>query len=276
MKFVTTLLLCLVLCNLQAQPQHPPVYEGITTDTTVLVLNDLSINLVKYSYGTPDLNFIAIHDNEDTGVKAAFEYMKYAGGSIIDCQYNGKRNFTFNHEEEEFQIDPNGIYSANGISKGLEKYGRSVPDVLKMLKKSAKTILNLYSAEKPSYIFALHNNANGGFGISSYLKGYELEQFADSLHINFQMDPDDLILVTDTALFNGLKKANVNVVLQSKNAPDDGSLSSYAMKHKIPYINVEVQHGHFEENLRLIKIAAQVLKDVQGSAGLPANQGSDR
>ncbi len=263
MKSIITVMLTFLFYNMQAQPQHPPVYEGITTDTTVLLMNDLSVNLVKYSYGEPTINFIAIHDNEDTGVKAAFEFIRLSGGSIIDCQYGGLRNFIINHQEEEFQIDPNGIYSTTGITKGLEKYGRAEPAVVKMLQKSAKTILNLYSDKKPDYIFALHNNGDGGFGITSYLKGYELAQFADSLHINFQMDPDDLILVTEKALFNGLKKENVNVVLQAKNAPDDGSLSAYAMKKKIPYLNVEVQHGHLEEHLRLIKIAAQVLKNVQ-------------
>jgi hypothetical protein len=259
------IILSIITFNLQAQPKHPPVYEGMTSDTTVLLMNDLSVNLVKYTYGEPNINFIAIHDNEDTGVKAAFEYIRLYGGTIIDSQYGGLRNFKLVHNEEEFQIDPNGIYTTTGITKGLEKYNRAEPAVVKMMGESANTILKLYSSEKPSYIFALHNNGDGGYGIPSYLKGYELAQFADSLHINFQMDPDDLILVTDTALFNGLKKENVNVVLQSKNAPDDGSLSFYAMQQDIPYINVEVQHGHLEEHYRLIEVAIKVLKQVQAA-----------
>ena len=76
------------------------------------------------------------------------------------------------------------------------------------------------------------------------------------------MDQDDLIFTTELAIFNKLKLANVNVALQSKSAPDDGSLSIYAMHKKIPYINVEVQHGHVEENLRLIEIAVKALHEV--------------
>ena len=76
------------------------------------------------------------------------------------------------------------------------------------------------------------------------------------------MDNDDLILVTDLKLFNRLKQEKVNVILQSPDAPDDGSLSVYAMGKNIPYINVEVQHGHQYENLRLIEIAVKALYDT--------------
>jgi len=34
------------------------------------------------------------------------------------------------------------------------------------------------------------------------------------------------------------------------------------MHKKIPYMNVEVQHGHVEENLRLIEIAVKALHEV--------------
>lgn len=256
------MLLFLFSLSLMVKAQPRPVIEAMTIDTTSLFINDMPLNLVKYSLGTDKINFLAIHDNEDTGVKAAFEYMKYSGGSIIDCQYGNARNFKFIYNDEEFQTDPNGIYTTAGIKKGLEKYGRTDPEVVKQLEKTSQDILKLYSAKKPKYIFTLHNNADGGFGIPSYLKGYELETTTDSLHINFQMDPDDLILVTELTLFNRLKKENVNVILQSKNTIDDGSLSVYAMKHKIPYINVEVQHGHQEENLRLIEIAVKVLQET--------------
>ncbi|MNY25704.1 hypothetical protein D3C86_1595040 [compost metagenome] len=75
------------------------------------------------------------------------------------------------------------------------------------------------------------------------------------------MDPDDLILVTEKVLFSKLKKENVNVVLQHQEAEDDGSLSIYAMKNNIPYLNVEVQHGHLEDNLMLIEAGVRALRE---------------
>jgi hypothetical protein len=190
------------------------------------------------------------------------------GGTIVDCQYGGGRNFKFINDEETFQTDPNSIYTPKGIKIGLKKYGLWDDKVVNMLDSAGKKIINYYNQEKPGYIFTLHNNGDGAFGIRSYLPGYELSSAADSVHINFEMDPDDMILVTEKAIFNLLKQENVNVVLQSPFAADDGSLSIYAMQHKIPYINVEVQHGHLEENLRLIKISAAALTKIYPLPGI--------
>ena len=245
-----------------ANAQHPPVFDGIQIDTTKLTLNDLTVNLVKYSYGKPTISMLAIHDDEDTGVKAAFEYIRFSGGSIIDSQYGDVRNFKLTNDGESFQTDPNSIYTKKGIPIGILKFGPVDDDVVKMLERAGKSILKLYDPDKLGYIFTLHNNGDGGFGIGSYLKGNELESTADSVHVNIVADPDDLILVTELSLFNKLKKENVNVVLQSNNAPDDGSLSIYAHQKKIPYINVEVQHGHIEDNLKLIETAVKALYET--------------
>jgi len=261
-----TLAILILLCITQiSKAQHPPVFDGMTTDTSYVALGDLDVNLVKYSFNEPGINFLAIHDDEDTGVKAAFRYIFDNGGSIIDSQYGGTRNFKFEYEEEIYQTDPNSIYTRKGIRPCLEKFGIWDDIVIDELENAGKIILNYYSPKRSGYIFTLHNNGDGGFGISSYQRGNTLEKTADSVHINFEMDADDLVLVTEPILFSLLKKENVNVVLQSKHAVDDGSLSIYAMQNKIPYINVEVQHGHIDEHLRLIKVCAKALAE-----GFPA------
>lgn len=262
-KLLCTLVLFLLgFWPYDAKAQHPPVFEGMSIDTTYLEMHTLPLKLVKYSYGKPNVNFLVIHDNEDTGVKAAFEYIRFSGGSIIDSQYGDVRNYNFRYQNVPYQIDPNKIYSDYGAMSGLEHYGAVHPDVIADLRTAANMILDFYDTSKLGYIFTLHNNTDGAFGIASYLKGYELELVADSLHINFSMDQDDMILVTDLKLYNRIKKENVNVVLQSKDAADDGSLSLYAMQQNIPYINVEVQHGHQLVNLQLIEIAVKALKET--------------
>lgn len=259
MKHVVLILLSLGW--LSSNAQHPPVFEGMTMDSTILELNDLPVELVKYKYGSEKISFLAIHDDEDTGVKAAFDYIRLNGGTIIDCQYGGQRNFAFNYNGQDFQTDPNSIYSRQGIAFGLEKYGKTDAVVSDQLEQIGKEILNFYQPAKLGYMFTLHNNADEGFGISSYLPGEELENVADSVHVNPAMDPDDMILVTEKILFSKLKKENINVVLQHEEAEDDGSLSIYAMKHKIPYLNVEVQHGHLEDNLMLIEAGVRALRE---------------
>ena len=262
LRFIVIGLLFCSTLSARAQQLHPPLFDGILIDTTKIQINDFTLNLVRYSYGKPTISLLAIHDDEDTGIKAAFEYIRFSGGSVIDSQYGGVRNFKFVNEGEEFQTDPNSIYTKKGIPLGIAKFGPVDDDVVNHLERTGKKIVKTYDPEKLGYVFTLHNNGDGGFGIASYLKGYDLETAPDSVYINFQMDQDDLIFTTELALFNKLKLANVNVALQSKSAPDDGSLSIYAMHKKIPYMNVEVQHGHVEENLRLIEIAVKALHEV--------------
>jgi hypothetical protein len=60
--------------------------------------------------------------------------------------------------------------------------------------------------------------------------------------------------------FNYLKRNHINTVLQGYDAPDDGSLSYYAMKHYIPYANIEVQFGHEAIQLKLIHIVNNMIK----------------
>ncbi|WP_235324543.1 hypothetical protein [Pedobacter lusitanus] len=264
-----TMIFILLITNIfMVKAQHPPVFDGMTTDSTKIMLGDLELDLVRYSYQTPGINFLAIHDNEDTGVKAAFDYIAMNGGSILDCQYGGARNFKFTEDEITYQTDPNSIYTDEGLPLGLAKYGASSEPVIAELKNTGKIIMKTYNQNRPGYIFTLHNNADGGFGIQSYLPENELGSTADSVHVNYEMDEDDMILVTELKLFNLLKKEDVNVVLQSQEAVDDGSLSIYAMQNKIPYINVEVQHGHQDENLRLIQMGVKAMAEAHPEKGI--------
>ncbi|MCZ4225071.1 hypothetical protein [Pedobacter rhodius] len=241
--------------------QHPPVFDAMKTDSSFIKIYDLNINLVKYSYKPNGIRFLVVHDNEDTGVKAGFDYIRWGGGEIIDSQYGGVRDYNFTYMDDVYRIDPNAIYTERGINTRLKKDEFSSTEVEKALNAAGKQIIDFYDPKSLGYILTLHNNGDGGFGISSYLPGYDLSSAADSVYINFEMDGDDMLYVTDLKLFNSLKKANVNVMLQSKFVENDGSLSVYAMQNNIPYINVEVQHGHQEENLRLIELAVAVLKE---------------
>lgn len=258
-KIASTLIL--IIASLLAKAQHPPVFPAMTTDSSFIKIADLNINLVKYSYKPNGVRFLVVHDNEDTGVKAGFDYIRWSGGELIDSQYGGVRDYVFTHMDDQYRIDPNAIYTQRGVNSRLKKDYFSSNEVEKLILDAGKQIVDFYDPKSTGYILTLHNNADGGFGISSYLPGYDLSSTADSVFINFEMDGDDLLYVTEPRLFTSLKKANVNVILQSKFAENDGSLSVYAMQNNIPYINVEVQHGHQYENLRLIELAIATLKE---------------
>jgi len=107
-----------------------------------------------------------------------------------------------------------------------------------------------------SYIVAIHNNTNNDFSILSYKNSKD----ADEVYVNSSTDIDNFFIVTTQTDFDYFKANKRNVVLQSKNAIDDGSLSIYCQKNKLHYINVEVQHGQKEEQVKMIQEAYSLIK----------------
>ncbi len=256
-------LICLLATSHAANAQFPPVFPAMKMDTSKMKIGSLNINLVKYAYKPNGVRFLVVHDDEDTGVKAAFEYIRWSGGEIIDSQYGNVRNYNFIYMDDPYHIDPNAIYTEVGVKTRLKMDPLSSGEVAEKIVAAGKQILLFYDVAKTGYILTLHNNTDGAFGINSYATDGELASTTDSLYISPRWDPDDMLLVTEVTLFNYLKKADVNVILQSTFAQNDGSLSIYAMQNNIPYINVEVQHGHQYEHLQLIEYAIAALKSLK-------------
>src|SRR3546814_2746703 len=84
-----------------------------------------------------------------------------------------------------------------------------------------------------------------------------MDNAAAKVHINPRLDIDDFVFVTDPWIVDYLKGKNINVVLQSPDAPNDGSLSVYAAMLGIPYVNIEVQDGHLRQHRELIDIRSE-------------------
>ena len=76
---------------------------------------------------------------------------------------------------------------------------------------------------------------------------------AEKVNINPSEDPDDFFLVTEISDFEYFKSLKRNVVLQSHDAFDDGSLSIYCERLERPYINIEAQDGHKSIQRSMIK-----------------------
>lgn len=78
------------------------------------------------------------------------------------------------------------------------------------------------------------------------------------------MDVDDFILTTDISLFNRIREKKINVVREDINTvKDDGSLSVFAARHKIPYLNIEAEHEHLQEQLAMLKILEDIIREYR-------------
>jgi hypothetical protein len=206
--------------------------------------------------------FLNVHENENTSVKAAMEFIPALGGSMFRLQHSGDRNISFKLDNKKYVVDPNRIYTSVGLKASLEKnstYSKEAADVVQVL---ANQILQVVTNYK--LVIALHNNTNKNFSILDYKKGGSEAMNTASLYINPEMDEDDFILTTERSIYHHLKARKINVILQdNKRAIDDGSLSVYAGKKKLAYINIEAQEGHRAEQLRLLNAVQEIIAKYQ-------------
>lgn len=205
------------------------------------LLGDATVNIKVFQNGNGS-TFVCPHDNENTASTVALRMVRSHGGTLIELSHKGTRNITFNHEGASYEFDPNRMFSDRGIKASLQAQGGRYSQEAHALVENFASVVKLYI--KPGQIIAMHNNTNGSYSALSYKEGGDMQREAQQVHINPDIDPDDFYFVTTQAAFNRLQRLNFNVVLQSRRATDDGSLSVYAARSGKPYVNVEAQSGH--------------------------------
>lgn len=210
----------------------------------------------------PRVLFVNVHDNETTSVQAAEKYLEKIGGRIINIENNGERLINFSHKGQSFTFDPNRIYSPAGISSTITILSSCYdPDAAKEVSDFAVSFIADY-INSSSLIISLHNNVDSSLSVLSYKNMQAGSDSSSQVFINPAMDADDFMLTTDMSLFARIKEKNINVVYENVEAiEDDGSLSVYAARHNIPYINVEAQHEHSEEQLSMLKSIDDIIKE---------------
>ena len=216
--------------------------------------------VIENNLSTKKVLFINIHENEKTSVDAFNRFDTRDEYRLVWLLHNASRRIGYNHRQEVFTIDPNRIFSQTGIEATLAHdsifCNRKAE---KMARAFAKEIISYITSS--SWIISLHNNTPDNYSILSYLPDSAEAANTKDVFINTDMDPDDFLYTTDVDLFNKLKTANINVILQdNENCIDDGSLSVYCGKRNIPYVNVEAEHGHLEQQTFLIQKIIELIE----------------
>lgn len=229
------------------------------------------VNIKKYNIANEILNFhssiyypyssvvtfINLHDDENTSVEAATDFLSRYGGSLLQLKHTGKRNFSFMLNGQSFSFDPNRIFTDKGIKATLAKQGVYQDAAANEVRNLADSLLKKYVDNK-KLVIALHNNTERGISILSYKRGGFEARNAARVYINDSMNPHDFMLTTERSFFQYIKQRKFNVILQHHKPADDGSLSVYAAKKKIPYINIEALRGHLEVQIKML----EALKDI--------------
>ncbi len=239
------------------------VSSACSQDTVNIAVGTAKVQVIEHCYTPCDTNiiFINLHENENTSVQAATIYLGNKGGTLINLAHNGTRNITYKLQKNTFAIDPNRMFTSIGRKEsltGLSKYTTAAEAAIIPL---SDHLLRKYIQNK-KLVIALHNNTDSAYSILSYTVPDQEGNNADKVFINEAMDSDDFILTTDSTIFQRLQEQDINVILQSRMAKDDGSLSIYAQQQFIPYINVEAQHGHIEEQAKMLQALTTIIQNL--------------
>ena len=209
---------------------------------------------------------LSLHDNENTAIDAFNGLSKEISFNLFEIHQKNIRTLTCRVNNKDYLFDPNRIFSATGIDSTLKKYNKGTATfpaaVTTQIKAFSKNLLKSYNSQNPNkYTVSIHNNTNGApLSLIDYIKPNKYYKEAKDVFQASGKDPDDFFLVTELNDFNYLKGLNENVVLQSDNPSDDGSLSVYCSKNKIPYINIEAEDGHKTQQIAMLETVYELLK----------------
>lgn len=220
--------------------------------TCSIGIGTTAVHLTVHGKQDVPVHLLNLHDDENTAVEAALQVMKKRGGRLTELRHSGERLIKFSMGNLAYEFDPNRMFTPAGRRATIGHYGHSDKQSETALKEFADTVLQMYGIREVPCIVTLHNNTENDYSAKSYLRGAIYDKEARKVYIHPGADPDDFVVVTKRKFYRFYKRRGINVVLQSRRPSDDGSLSVYAEQNNIPYINIEAQEGHLEQQRRMI------------------------
>lgn len=243
-----------------------PSYD-ITEFAIPVDLGDRQVEVVVHEAEAPGLTYLNMHDNEDTAADAALDVIRRNGGRLVELQHTGERNVAFSLGDSAYAFDPNRMFTPGGLEATLREHGAYSEEAQRAVTALADTMLQAAAIDELAVVITVHNNSEGEYSTLSYVGDGQYQSDALFAHYDNTSDPDDFFYVTNEQLYSHLRDAGFNVVLQDNaKVTDDGSLSVYAGRRGIPYINVEAQHGHFDEQVKMIDYLTAYLPEINLNA----------
>jgi hypothetical protein len=242
----------ILLCTLAACHSAPP--RQLSREEFVCSIGATQVRVQVQEWTGSDLVFINLHDDENTSVEAGQLIIGQRGGRLVQLQHDGSRLISFVSEGTSFKFDPNRMFTDQGARRTLEKHGPFSEKALKDVRQFAASVLSICRFDELSLVATLHNNGDQGYSAVNYTKGAIYATDALKVYLDRDADPDDFFFVTDLGLFEFFQGRSFNVVLQdNENVTDDGSLSVLAGRRGIPYINVEAEEKHLQQQLEMLR-----------------------
>lgn len=205
--------------------------------------------------------FLNLHDDENTSVSAGKRILRQSGGRLIELEHGSKRLISFDLAGQTYRFDPNRIFSASGVTATLTRTKNYSTTAHVAVEEFASRFIEDFHLDHEPVIIALHNTGGGGLSINSYLATGDKPTTASAVHVSTNRFAGDFFYVTDRRFFDYLKARDFNVTLQDDtNVPDDGSASVYFARKVIPYLNIEADHSHLDEQIEMVRIAREMVQ----------------
>lgn len=251
------------LADLQAVT--PVLHSPLKTQISLRV-GDRKLLVSREQYGPENgLYFINLHDNEYTSVQAAREVLPQTGGTLLKIENGRQRIIRFSVKGRSYRFDPNRMFSREGIIQSLRENGSRVhPQAVDAIEAFGQSCLALLP-DSSRCVVALHNNTEAAFSIKTYLPGGSRESDARAVWSDSLQDEDDIIITTDSILYQHMADAGFNSIWQDpEKVRRDGSLSVYYAEKNGRYINIETQHGRKEQYVIMLKELMRLLTKNDG------------
>ena len=230
---------------------------------TSFKIGDMSVRVEVFQRGKPSPVMINVHDDENTSVLAGKVIVKESGGRLIELVHSGKRFVEFKLDGQMYRFDPNRIFSDEGIRATLSRRSVYSEAAHRVVKDFAMKFIERFELDQEPVIVALHNTDGHGLTINSYRAEGDMSSASATLHVSARRSPGDFFYVTDRRFFDYLKARDFNVTLQDDaNVPDDGSASVYFARKRIPYLNIEADVNHLDEQTQMVRVAREMIVEM--------------
>ena len=242
------------------------VAGGCTTphaEQTSFKLGDTTVHAKVFQHGKPSPMMINVHDDENTSVVAGKVVVRESGGRLIELVHNGGRLVEFKLDGQTYRFDPNRIFSDEGIRATLSRRSTYSEAAHRVVKDFATKFIEQHALDREPVIVALHNTDGHGLTINSYRAEGNMSSASSVLHVSPKRSPGDFFYVTDRRFFDYFKARDFNVTLQDDaNVSDDGSASVYFARKGIPYLNIEADVSHLDEQTQMVRVAREMIAEL--------------
>lgn len=259
-----------VAAGVSAGPLLTHASEDNGLEEKIIKIGNTTVSLRLLQKKGSCITYFNMHDNENAGVEAARQVIAKYGGRLIELRHKGVRNISFDLDGKRYEFDPNRMFSDEGIVTTLKERSRFSKDALLAIEGFRETVLDTYRLRDSKALVTVHNNINNG--------DLTIDFFRYRRPVKGQ-DADNFILVTDPNHYEALKKTPYNLAIVKADNDKGSMLPFWANDVERPYINVEAQHGHIQQQKDMIKAVLNLYrkeKDFLVPSKERAHSGQDK